>query len=265
MTERDNRAQDLVRTLLAEGWSQAEIARRIGRDPRLVRFVLKGLKPGTNLVEALTQLERGEEVTPPRRRHDRKGRTAKVRGKRGKPSHRPTEPDAELLHPRRSRAPQQSDEEVLGEEHIETLPRKRRHGTTPSTSQPERLERQMRKRNLLRHEVTNLPHHRSSHTLQFPRDNEDARGQASDLLTEILSEGRGQRMHAKLWIEVDEGGRRELQMVRLGDKGGYDCGFTLEDVRMFRDALSWLEDQAGQQYGNVADRGRLVGVEIDVW
>ena len=94
MTERDNRAQDLVRTLLAEGWSQAEIARRIGRDPRLVRFVLKGLKPGTNLVEALTQLERGEEVTPPRRRHDRKGRTAKVRGKRGKPSHRPTEPDA---------------------------------------------------------------------------------------------------------------------------------------------------------------------------
>ena len=65
MTERDNRAQDLVRTLLAEGWSQAEIARRIGRDPRLVRFVLKGLKPGTNLVEALTQLERGEEVTPP--------------------------------------------------------------------------------------------------------------------------------------------------------------------------------------------------------
>ncbi|EGF74787.1 hypothetical protein HMPREF9343_01053, partial [Cutibacterium acnes HL099PA1] len=52
---------------------------------------------------------------------------------------------------------------------------------------------------------------------------------------------------------------------RLGDKGGYDCGFALEDVRMFRDALSWLEDQAGQQYGNVADRGRLVGVEIDVW
>lgn len=50
-----------------------------------------------------------------------------------------------------------------------------------------------------------------------------------------------------------------------GDKGGYDCGFALEDVRMFRDALSWLEDQAGQQYGNVADRGRLVGVEIDVW
>jgi transcriptional regulator with XRE-family HTH domain len=227
VTERDNRAQDLVRTLLAEGWSQAEIARRIGRDPRLVRFVLKGLKPGTNLVEALTQLERGEEVTPPRRRHDRKGRTAKVRGKRGKPSHRPTEPDAELLHPRRSRAPQQSDEEVLGEEHIET--------------------------------------HRTSHTHPVPRDNEDARGQASDLLTEILSEGRGQRMHAKLWIEVDEGGRRELQMVRLGDKGGYDCGFALEDVRMFRDALSWLEDQAGQQYGNVADRGRLVGVEIDVW
>lgn len=154
---------------------------------------------------------------------------------------------------------------MLGEEHIETLPRKRRHGTTPSTSQPERLERQMRKRNLLRHEVTNLPHHRSSHILQFPRSNEDARGQASDLLTEILSEGRGQRMHAKLWIEVDEGGRRERQMVRLGDKGGYDCGFALEDVRMFRDALSWLEDQAGQQYGNVADRGRLVGVEIDVW
>ena len=91
MTERDNRAQDLLRTLLAEGWSQAEIARRIGRDPRLVRFVLKGLKPGTNLVEALTQLARGEDVTPPPRRRDRKGRAAKVRSKRGRPSHRPSD------------------------------------------------------------------------------------------------------------------------------------------------------------------------------
>lgn len=89
MTERDNRAQDLLRTLLAEGWSQSEIARRIKRDPRLLRYVLHGLKPGTNLVEALTQLERGEEVTPPPRRRDRKGRTAKVRSKRGRPSHRP--------------------------------------------------------------------------------------------------------------------------------------------------------------------------------
>ena len=85
MTERDNRAQDLLRTLLAEGWSQAEIARRIGRDPRLVRFVLKGLKPGTNLVSALTQLARGEDVTPPPRRCDRKGRAAKVRSKSGRP------------------------------------------------------------------------------------------------------------------------------------------------------------------------------------
>ncbi|MCP9336961.1 helix-turn-helix domain containing protein, partial [Cutibacterium acnes] len=84
-------------------------------------------------------------------------------------------------------------------------------------------------------------------------------------LTEILSEGRGQRMHAKLWIEVDEGGHRERQIVRLGDKGGYDCGLALEDVGLFRDALSWLEDQAGQRYGNVADTGRLIGVEVDVW
>lgn len=43
------------------------------------------------------------------------------------------------------------------------------------------------------------------------------------------------------------------------------CGLALEDVRLFRDALSWLEDQAGQRYGNAADTGRLIGVEIDVW
>ena len=264
MTERDNRAQDLLRTLLAEGWSQSEIARRIKRDPRLLRYVLHGLKPGTNLVEALTQLERGEEVTPPPRRRDRKGRTAKVRSKRGRPSHRPPEPDAKPSRPRGDYAPQPA-EEPPEEQRIEIPPRKRRRSTTPSTGQPERLERKMRKRNLLRHEVTNLPHHRSSHLLQFPRDNEDARGQASDLLTEILSEGRGQRMHAKLWIEVDKRGRRERQIVRLGDKGGYDCGLALEDVRLFRDALSWLEDQAGQRYGNAADTGRLIGVEIDVW
>ena len=264
MTERDNRAQDLLRTLLAEGWSQAEIARRIGRDPRLVRFVLKGLKPGTNLVSALTQLARGEDVTPPPRRRDRKGRAAKVRSKRGRPSHRPSDIGGEPPRPRGDRAPQ-PDAEPPEEQRIETPPRKRRHGSTPSTGQPERLERQMHKRNLLRHEVTNLPHHRSSHILQFPRSNEDARGQASDLLTEILSEGRGQRMHAKLWIEVDKRGRRERQIVRLGDKGGYDCGLALEDVRLFRDALSWLEDQAGQRYGNAADTGRLIGVEIDVW
>lgn len=72
-------------------------------------------------------------------------------------------------------------------------------------------------------------------------------------------------MYVKLWIEVDEGGCWEFQMVWLGDKGGYDCGFVLEDVWMFWDVLLWLEDQVGQQYGNVVDRGWLVGVEIDVW
>ena len=51
----------------------------------------------------------------------------------------------------------------------------------------------------------------------------------------------------------------------IRDRGGYDCGLALEDVGLFRDALSWLEDQAGQRYGNVADTGRLIGVEVDVW
>ncbi|EGF73125.1 hypothetical protein HMPREF9343_02729, partial [Cutibacterium acnes HL099PA1] len=168
MAERDSRAQDLLRTLVAEGWSQNEIARRIKRDPRLLRYVLKGLKPGTNLVAALTQLARGEDVTPPPRRRDRKGRAAKVRSKRGRPSHRPSDIGGEPPRPRGDRAPQ-PDAEPPEEQRIETPPRKRRHGSTPSTGQPERLDQQMHKRNLLRHEVTNLPHHRSSHILQFPR------------------------------------------------------------------------------------------------
>ena len=130
MAERDSRAQDLLRTLVAEGWSQNEIARRIKRDPRLLRYVLKGLKPGTNLVAALTQLARGEDVTPPPRRRDRKGRAAKVRSKRGRPSHRPSDIGGEPPRPRGDRAPQ-PDAEPPEEQRIETPPRKRRHGSTP--------------------------------------------------------------------------------------------------------------------------------------
>lgn len=73
-------AADLIATLRGRGLSQSEIARELGRSPRMVRAVERGEKPGHVYVAALAQLvDRGRVSTPPLRRRARDGRLAKVR------------------------------------------------------------------------------------------------------------------------------------------------------------------------------------------
>ncbi|AMS04137.1 hypothetical protein [Acidipropionibacterium acidipropionici] len=260
MPDQELTAAGLIRDLQAQGWSQARIAAAIGRDSRTLRFVLAGTKPGHNLVGALHELSlTGQVTTPIPRRRTRTGKVARVRGRRGQPSITPTDPTLPEPQPEQAREPGTPEGEHA-----------RRHGPagTDSTRQPERRARHTRERNLLRHEVENLPRGRSSHLFQFPRVNETARGQADSALMEILDVARqgAKRMHAKLWIEVGPAGHRERREVRIGDHGGYDAGLAVEGVGLFGGSvLDWMTDQAGNRYEDIADTGTLVGVEIDIW
>lgn len=263
-------AVELLHDLQAQGWTQARIARALGRDSRLLRFVLKGLKPGRNLIPALRQLSlTGELHDPIPRRRTKQGRVARVRGRRGQPSVTPEDPTLVPSSPR----PEEPQLEPSGEQapaEFEPSPRKRRGPAgTDSTRQPTRLPRHARGRNLLRHEVENLPKGRSSHLLRFPRTNEDAREQANRTLFEIFQTAREahKRMHAKLWIETGPPGHRERQELRIGDHGGYDAGLAADDIGgLFGGSvLDWMTDQAGNRYKDVADTGLLVGVEVDIW
>lgn len=260
MPDQELTAAGLLRDLQAQGWTQTRIAAALGRDPRLLRFVLAGTKPGHNLVGALHDLSLTGTVTGPvPRRRTRTGDVARVRGRRGQPSITPTDPTLP--------APQLAEPHAGGPDDRQPRPR---HGPagTDSTRQPERRPRHTRGRNLLRHEVENLPRGRASHLFQFPRINETARGQADSALFEVLENARqaAKRMHAKLWIEVGPPGHRERREVRIGDHGGYDAGLAVEGVGLFGGSvLDWMTDQAGSRYEDIADTGTLVGVEVDIW
>lgn len=59
-------SKDLISELRAQGFSNAEIGRRLGRDSSLIGQIARGSKPGRNLQQALTELVSGGEVkTPP--------------------------------------------------------------------------------------------------------------------------------------------------------------------------------------------------------
>lgn len=247
-------AISLLHDLQAQGWSQARIAGALGRDPRLLRFVLAGTKPGHNLVPALHELSvTGTVTTPIPRRRTRTGDVARVRGRKGQPSITPPDPTLPGLEP----APEP------------TGPRQRHHPAgTDSTRQPARRPRTTHDRNLLRHEVENLPRGRSSHLFQFPRANQTARDQANNALLGVLDGARQatKRMHARLWIEVGPPGHRERREVRIGDHGGYDARLAVEGIGLFGGSvLDWMTDQAGNRYEDISDTGTLVGVEVDIW
>ena len=70
-------SQELILELRAQGFSNAEIGRRLGRDSSLIGQIAKGAKPGANLQQALTELASGGAVkTPPFRRTSSHGTLA---------------------------------------------------------------------------------------------------------------------------------------------------------------------------------------------
>lgn len=76
-------ARELIQQLRGRGISNAEIARELQRDPRMVRKVLNGETPGTNYVQTLRELaDTGHANTVPARRRNKAGEVVRVRAGR---------------------------------------------------------------------------------------------------------------------------------------------------------------------------------------
>ena len=71
-------AGKLIKSLRKKGYSDAAIGRALDRDSSLIGQVRRGVKPGSNLVDALKAFSKGEKITPPRRQ-TKAGKPAKVR------------------------------------------------------------------------------------------------------------------------------------------------------------------------------------------
>lgn len=63
-----SRAAELLADLVGQGYSQAMVARALGRDPSLMSRVAHGKIPGDRYVSALADLARGRPATPPAHR-----------------------------------------------------------------------------------------------------------------------------------------------------------------------------------------------------
>lgn len=80
-------SREAINQLISDGLSITTIARAVGRDPKLIRVIGRGEKPGANLQRALNELMRtGHVAHHPERRTTRSGMPARVRGKHGEPS-----------------------------------------------------------------------------------------------------------------------------------------------------------------------------------
>lgn len=87
-------AADLIANLRAYGLSVSEIARELGRSPRMIRKVVQGESSGQLYVPALNELvQTGRTQAPPARRRGRDGELVRVRAPRGaaEPTRRPQE------------------------------------------------------------------------------------------------------------------------------------------------------------------------------
>ena len=75
---------ELIGSLRQYGMTVTEIARELGRSPRMVRKVVRGESTGETYRQALTELHTtGSTQTRPARRRDREGRAVPVRAPRG--------------------------------------------------------------------------------------------------------------------------------------------------------------------------------------
>lgn len=73
-------SRDLINSLKSQGFSYAEIGRRLDRDSSLISQIARGKKKGVNLESGLEKLAKGaKEVEKPQRRITKSGEVAKVR------------------------------------------------------------------------------------------------------------------------------------------------------------------------------------------
>lgn len=259
-------AQQYLRDLhYAQGLSYAEIARRLGRSPRLLFFVASGQKPGRNLVPALRELAvTGQITAEPERRTTTSGQPARVRGRRGHPSVAPPPP--------RRRQPQPDeppDDEPDGRPEPPTT------ATRPpsrSGQQPDFTVRDPEASDTLRVlSDVNPATLRGNHSLQAPKSRSSfGRWQANDALAKIARDAArlGLRLHASIHVETGRGrNRRRRPPIRIGGNGGYAAtNVNLAIQAEGGDSFAWLASQIEDRYPEFqTEQWTVIGVDIDVW
>ncbi len=76
-------AQALIAQLFEKGWTRIQLARALGRDPKMISYAARGEKPFRNGVEALRRLllmDKKDVKVPVARRTSKAGGLANVRG-----------------------------------------------------------------------------------------------------------------------------------------------------------------------------------------
>lgn len=238
-----------------QGIPYAEIARRLGRSPRLLRFVAAGQKPGRNLTPALRELAATGQVTAePQRRTTAAGQPARVRSRRGTPSVVPPAPRAQ------------------------PTPTPARPATAPpppsarSAQQPDFTVREPEARNTF-HQLSDInpTTQRGNHSLQAPKARWSfGRWAANNAFAQIARDAAnlGQRLHAAIHVEIGTGpNKRRLPPIKLGGKGGYDAGNVNTAITAEGgDAFGWLATQIEGRYPEFeAEQWTVIAVDVDVW
>ncbi|WP_380161880.1 hypothetical protein [Kineococcus sp. R86509] len=244
-------AADLIANLRAYGLSVSEIARELGRSPRMIRKVVQGESSGQLYVPALNELvQTGRTQAPPARRRGRDGELVRVRAPRGaaEPTRRPQEDTgaAQAGGAGQTPAPPPGG-------------RGRSSASTGSAARPGTFS----------DSTTYLPGGVRQHTVTAPRSEGSGRERARQGLLGALRRAarsqRGGRKNVRFRVTLQNG-----TTVEVGAKGGYAVSKALARSRSEGDdPFAWLAGEvADRQYLQktlARENLNIVGVEATIY
>ncbi|WP_049821579.1 hypothetical protein [Kineococcus radiotolerans] len=246
-------AADLIADLRAYGLSISEIARELGRSPRMVRKVVQGESSGQLYVAALSELARtGRAQAQPARRRGRDGQLMRVRAPRGasEPTRRPEEGTEAQKSGTAGQPPASRAGAGAGQPSPTPGGRAGRSGGFSDST-------------------TYLPGGVRQHTVTAPRSEGTGRERARQRLLETLRRAarsqRGGRKNVRFRVTLKNG-----TTVEVGAKGGYAVSKALARSRSEGDdPFAWLAGEvADRQYLQKAlsrEDLSIVGVEATIY
>jgi hypothetical protein len=251
-------SREAINQLISDGVSIAAIARAVRRDPKLIRMIGRGQKPGENLQRAVNELMRTGRVThPPERRTARSGLPAKVRGKRGEPAVIP--PDAPRPSPRTTgggrgggyRLPAPGTP-LTGDD----LP------VTDGTPQPRKTRvrppTKVKPGGSKFREATH-PHATGNlYSIAVPKTEGPGRESGRQFLMDKLDEAQAADQRVRFQLSYADG-----RIVPIGSKRGYNSSDALNrSIAEGDDPLAWLEAEADGIALYDLEGATIVGVQM---